>query len=471
MFRRFSANFAVFSIFFDAFLIAASLFIAAITRNELSVLGFVQVINADVWLPLWMYLVFPLIWVTMLLLFSVYDGRKNFRAVDEFGSLTFGSVLAAISMAGVLFLSYRSLSRFLYLVFVLVAYLLLSAWRILIRMIFRKNWFQGVRRDRKVLVLGAGKVGRRLRDQIDEQGVWGLNLVGFLDDDPWKQSRNLNVLGSLDDVRNVVKKYAVDDIVIALPRTAYHRLQQVVDMLYDLPVQVWVVPDYFSLTLNQASTSQFAGIPMVNLRAPALSEYQRMIKRGFDLILTSLSLPIFLPIVLLVSFLIKLDDKGPVFFFQKRMGENGRLFNMIKFRTMVVDAEKLQHLVEKTNEKGETIHKVRNDPRVTKIGRFLRATSLDELPQIFNVLKGDMSLVGPRPEMPHFVEKYDLWQRKRFAVPQGITGWWQVNGRSDRPMHLHTEDDLYYVQNYSIWLDFQILFKTIWVVMARKGAF
>jgi lipopolysaccharide/colanic/teichoic acid biosynthesis glycosyltransferase len=112
-----------------------------------------------------------------------------------------------------------------------------------------------------------------------------------------------------------------------------------------------------------------------------------------------------------------------------------------------------------------------DDPRVTRVGRFLRRTSLDEIPQLFNVLKGEMSLVGPRPEMPNLVEKYDLWQRKRFTVPQGMTGWWQVNGRSDKPMHLHTDEDLYYVQNYSIWLDLQIIFKTIWVVLRRKGAY
>jgi lipopolysaccharide/colanic/teichoic acid biosynthesis glycosyltransferase len=138
---------------------------------------------------------------------------------------------------------------------------------------------------------------------------------------------------------------------------------------------------------------------------------------------------------------------------------------------MVPDADRLQHLVERVDAHGNRVYKSRNDPRVTKIGRFMRRTSLDELPQIYNVLIGEMSLVGPRPELPQLVEKYDLWQRKRFAVPQGLTGWWQINGRSDKPMHLHTEEDLFYVQNYSIWMDLQILARTIWVVLQRKGAF
>jgi lipopolysaccharide/colanic/teichoic acid biosynthesis glycosyltransferase len=153
------------------------------------------------------------------------------------------------------------------------------------------------------------------------------------------------------------------------------------------------------------------------------------------------------------------------------VGENRRLFWMVKFRTMGEDAEKrLMEVVQQAEDKKITF-KVPDDPRVTRIGRFLRRTSLDELPQLINVLKGEMSLVGPRPELIELVERYEDWQQKRFAVPQGITGWWQINGRSDKPMHLHTEYDLYYVQNYSIFLDIQILWMTIWVVLLQKGAF
>jgi lipopolysaccharide/colanic/teichoic acid biosynthesis glycosyltransferase len=144
---------------------------------------------------------------------------------------------------------------------------------------------------------------------------------------------------------------------------------------------------------------------------------------------------------------------------------------MYKFRTMVENAEQLRHLVERQDGQGHVVHKVADDPRVTGVGHLLRRTSMDELPQFFNVLKGEMSLVGPRPELPFLVDCYELWQRKRFAVPQGITGWWQVNGRSDKLMHLNTEDDLYYVQNYSLLLDLQILLKTVWVVLRGKGAF
>jgi exopolysaccharide biosynthesis polyprenyl glycosylphosphotransferase len=196
-----------------------------------------------------------------------------------------------------------------------------------------------------------------------------------------------------------------------------------------------------------------------------------MVKRAFDLIVGSVIQIFVAPVMILIAFAIKISSPGPILFKQRRVGENGRLFWMYKFRSMIVDADTQLREVIREDEEGNIIHKTPHDPRITYIGRFIRRTSLDELPQLFNVMKGEMSLVGPRPELPFLVEKYEPWQRKRFAVPQGITGWWQVNGRSDKPMHLHTEDDLYYVQNYSLLLDMRILIKTIWVVLRGKGAY
>ena len=176
-------------------------------------------------------------------------------------------------------------------------------------------------------------------------------------------------------------------------------------------------------------------------------------------------------IVLVLTILIKLDSKGPAIFKQQRVGGNCETFFMYKFRSMVEDAEaRLSEVVVET-EKGQLLHKFRDDPRITRVGRFLRRTSLDELPQLFNVIKGEMSLVGPRPELPFLVERYQPWQRKRFAVPPGLTGWWQIRGRSQRSMYLHVQDDLYYTQNYSLLLDLQIVWKTIAVVLRGKGAY
>jgi exopolysaccharide biosynthesis polyprenyl glycosylphosphotransferase len=470
MFRRFSVNFAIFSIFFDATLMAFSLWLSSTLRPLFNSWSFVQKIPLPVNNPLVLYIVFPVIWVLVLMIFSVYDGRKNLRIVDELGSLTLGSALAAISMAGVLYFSYRDVSRFLFFTFWLLALFLLTVWRMVMRFIFRKELLGNVA-QRKVLILGAGTVGHRLGEEIHLHPNLGLVLSGYLDDDPAKLNPEKRVLGTLDRVREVVTQYKIDDVVVALPLSAHERLNQMVAELHDLPVRVWVIPDYFSFSLHKATVEEFAGIPMLDLRAPALSEYQRMVKRAFDLLLCVLLLPFALPVIGMIAIAIKLDTAGPVFYRAVRAGENGRLFNMLKFRTMVENADRMLTAVMYYDDEGHLMYKRKNDPRVTRVGAFLRHTSLDEVPQIFNVLVGDMSLVGPRPEIPELVEKYELWQRKRFAVPQGMTGWWQVNGRSDKPMHLNTQDDLYYVQHYSIWLDLQILVKTVWTVLRGRGAF
>ncbi|HSK89035.1 MAG TPA: sugar transferase [Anaerolineales bacterium] len=196
-----------------------------------------------------------------------------------------------------------------------------------------------------------------------------------------------------------------------------------------------------------------------------------MFKRLFDLFFGLVALILTLPLMALSVWLVYLEDGPPVIFRQARVGKDGNLFVMFKIRTMVKNAEQLQRQVERHDSEGNLIHKMKDDPRVTRVGRLLRRFSLDELPQLFNVLGGTMSLVGPRPEIPSLAERYEPWQRQRLDVLPGMTGWWQINGRSDKPMHLHTEDDLYYIQNHSIWLDLQIIVRTIWVVLSGKGAY
>lgn len=470
MFRRFSVNFALFSLGLDASLIILALYIADQLRWRLNVLPFVTLLASSIRLPVTLYLIFPLIWVAVLLMISVYDGRRNIRVIDELNGLTLGLLLSGGVMAGVLYFSFRNVSRLQFLMFIGLAFICQVGWRLIYRLVLRMRGWGGVSSQR-VLVLGAGNIGQQIAEKIREQSRLGMELVGFLDPEPDRFPGLANFLGTLDDARVVMQSQAIDDVVIALPRSHYNWLNRVASDLHDLPVRVWVIPDYFSLTLHRASVAEFAGIPMLDLRAPALSDYQRMLKRAFDLLVTAASLPGVLPVMGVIALMIRLDSPGPALLRQARAGENGRLFGMLKFRTMVQDADKLSHLVERADGEGNKLHKSPDDPRITRVGRVLRRASLDELPQLFNVLKGEMSLVGPRPEQPHLVEKYERWQRKRFAVPQGMTGWWQINGRSDRPMHLHTEDDLYYVQHYSIWLDLQIIIRTIWVVLRGKGAY
>src|SRR5215207_11003119 len=196
-----------------------------------------------------------------------------------------------------------------------------------------------------------------------------------------------------------------------------------------------------------------------------------MSKRVFDLLFASLALIFAMPLMAVSAFLVYLEDGAPVIFRQKRVGRAGKLFEIYKLRTMVKNAEQLQIQARKLDANGNLIHKTKDDPRITRTGRMLRRFSIDELPQLFNVLDGTMSLVGPRPEMTHIAETYQPWQRDRLTVLPGMTGWWQINGRSDKPMHLHVEDDLYYVQHHSMWLDLKIIIRTLWVVLIGKGAY
>ncbi|MBK8905693.1 MAG: sugar transferase [Anaerolineaceae bacterium] len=470
MLRRFSINYAIFSMGSDAVLTFLALTLAVIIRPFLPQFPYLVPVDQIV-LSQALYLIIPAVWVMTFLLSSVYDPKRIYKITDEIQTIVIAEAVASLICAGILYLGYREFSRWLFATFVFINTVFILSWRVFLRLGF--NFWRSPSRERRVLIVGAGRTGRSVGQMMQDYQWTGLNLVGYLDDDLAKKGDGLPILGGVGSARQVVEKYNIQDVVVALPQRAYGQINKLTVTLHDLPVHVRVVPDYFSLALYRASVDDFGGIPMINLRDPALNEVQRLVKRIFDLFFGIVSVMLLLPILAIISLFIKLDSKGPIVFRQERVGENGRIFNMFKFRTMVPDAEAHREQITEINpENGRILFKKRpDDPRVTRIGRFLRRTSLDELPQLFNVLLGDMSLVGPRPELPWLVDQYEPWQRKRFAVPQGMTGWWQVNGRSDKPLHLHTEDDLYYVQNYSIWMDIYILLKTPWVVLRGKGAY
>lgn len=211
--------------------------------------------------------------------------------------------------------------------------------------------------------------------------------------------------------------------------------------------------------------------PQLRQNSTGLSDRQRVVKRAFDLVFASLALIIALPLIVAIAIAIKSTSKGPVIFIQDRVGEGGRHFKIFKFRSMVENAEALQPQMNEIDEDGHLIHKHENDPRVTTVGKFIRKTSLDELPQLVNVIRGEMSVVGPRPELPWIVERYEDWQHRRFDIPQGITGWWQISGRSDKPCHLHTELDIEYIEKYSFWMDVRIILMTLPALLRGKGAY
>jgi exopolysaccharide biosynthesis polyprenyl glycosylphosphotransferase len=469
MLRRFSINLALFSMFLDALSTGLGLFLAVTLRPILNSLSLFKTINNPTLVPTISYILFPLIWVGIFASLSIYDGRRFLRAADELAALFLATFIASISTAGILYFSFRDVSRALFLLFVLITFLFCLTWRIFARLYFRSRRETSPTK-RRLLVIGTGPLGQSVGKQIQNSQWENLTLVGYVDDGN-PEGNKIPILGSLDKLKGMIPLFQVTDVVIALPYSAYHRMTDIVACLDDQPVGVWIALGFFDLALYRTDIDDFAGIPMLDLRASAIDDYQRMMKRAFDLFFCFFTTILVLPFMGLIALLILLEDGQPVLFRQKRVGENGRLFEMLKFRTMVRNAEELQSQVAKLDAEGNLIHKTKDDPRVTDVGRILRRFSLDELPQLFNILAGTMSIVGPRPEMPYLVDRYQPWQRKRFAVPPGLTGWWQVSGRSDKPMHLHTEDDLYYIQNYSIWLDLQIIVRTIWVVLVGKGSY
>ncbi len=470
MLRRFSLDFAIFSIALDAALIATALAIATSFRPALSNLAFVKLIPGPIRLPWLVYLSFPVVWTGMLYLFSVYDGRRNLRAWREIASLSAGSLLATVVLAGILYLTFRETSRFLFISFALLAYTLILAWRILYRLFFRLGVIQGAQ-PRRVVIVGSEPASLEIAKHVQSYQKLGLTLVGWIGDEPCASPSPYEIIGGLSDAPEIIRELQIDDVVISSSVKDDESLMLLITRLSLLPVRIWVIPDTFEPALFKTRIDEFAGIPMLDLRAPGLTESQRLVKRSFDLIVTLLLSPLYLPLMGVIAVLIQRDSPGPVIFRQRRAGENGRIFTLYKFRSMVENAEDLRHLVQQADAQGRRIHKSQHDPRVTRIGKTLRRTSLDELPQLFNVLRGEMSLVGPRPELPEVVAQYQPWQHKRFSVPPGMTGWWQIHGRSDRPLHLNTQDDLYYIDNYSIFLDISILLRTIAAVWRRKGAY
>jgi len=468
IFRRFSIQFTIFSIILDAGLTLLALVVAVVLRPSLASLPFLRLLP-EVHFPLVLYLFVPLLWIAIFLIASVYDPKRVYKAVDEFRIVTIATGFAALCFAGLLYFTYREISRGIFITFVLLDLFLLLGWRVVARIAFRLGNIPSSKR--RVLIVGAGELGQRVVQMIREY-VWSnLQLVGFIDDEPDGSEADAPILGSLDEARSVVEKKGVEEVIIALPYHAYKKLTQITDDLLTLPVQVRIVPDYLHLALYHITIDDFGGLPLINLRATALSYYQYLTKRAFDLIVGTIVTLLALPLMIIAAAAIKLDSSGPIIFKQQRVGENGRLFPMYKFRSMVADAEDRHQDVIQNDKAGNIVHKAPNDPRVTRVGRFIRRTSIDEIPQLFNVLKGDMSLVGPRPELPWLVDQYEPWQRKRFVVPPGITGWWQIQGRSDQPMHLNTNLDLFYIRNYSILFDLYILWRTIGAVLKRKGAF
>lgn len=416
-----------------------------------------------------LHLIVLVVYPVAFLALSVYDLRRDTRPVGEPLSLARAVLVGSFVFAGVLYFTYRDIPRLLVIYFAVAQLALLAGARLLIGAALRLR-SQGGRPLSRVLLVGTGEVAQRVAEEIRARLGESVVVLGCVDDEPGAALEALPLLGKLSDVPDLVQRLAVDDVIMALPASQYLAVEQLVYALLTLPVRVRLVPDYLRLVVVQSSLESLGGIPMIGLREPRITGLAWAIKRTFDFAATLALLLVSWPLMVLIALAIRLDSRGPAIFAQERVGENGRLFRMYKFRTMWADADARGPQLG-FDAQGHAIYKWPNDARVTRVGRLLRRTSLDEMPQFFNILRGDMSLVGPRPEMRFLVERYDAWQRQRLAVPPGLTGWWQVNGRSNLPMHLNTQFDLYYIRNYSLWLDVKILWKTVWVVVRGQGAY
>lgn len=410
-------------------------------------------------------LVFPITFLAL----SVYDIRRGTRPVGDPYSLTRAVVVGTFVFAGVLYFSYRDIPRLLVVYFFFAELAVLAGTRLLAGLALRLLRQQG-RPLSRVLLIGVGEAAAGVAAAVRSRLGDSVMIVGCADDEAASGPDGLPVLGKLTDVPALVRTLAVDEVILALPAKHYTEVETLAYALLTLPVRVRLVPDYLRLVVVQSSVESLGGMPLIGLREPRISGMSWAIKRIFDLVVTLILLLLTWPLMLLIALAIRLDSPGPIIFKQQRVGENGRSFRMYKFRTMFSDAEAYGPQLG-FDPKGRPMYKWSGDTRITRVGHFLRRTSLDEMPQFFNVFTGEMSLVGPRPEMQFIVELYEPWQRQRLAVPPGITGWWQVNGRSDLPMHLNTQYDLYYIRNYSLWLDLKILWKTVGVVLRGQGAY
>lgn len=410
------------------------------------------------------------VWTTSFVALSVYDIDRSLGFWNEIKQVVIASILSVLVVMGIFYLFEIAQSRSTLLAEFSIAAIVSIIWRLMFRIKQVVSAAKKMLTHQHILIVGTGDLGQQIAELI-ERSPGMQQVVGFVSNSK-KATSSLPVVGSFDDdISEIVKKESVDEVVIALPNKDYDKLSSIVIALRKLSIPVHVVPSYLNLALYTPTVRHLGDLSLINLQSSAMTSRQRLFKRVFDIMVSGFAIFLTLPVMIAVAIAIKLDSQGPVLFKQVRVGENGKPFKMFKFRSMVVNAEALQKKVNQVDENGNVIHKSRNDPRVTRMGRIVRKTSLDELPQLFNVFFGDMSLVGPRPELAWIVENYQPWQHQRFDVPQGITGWWQVNGRSDKPCHLNTDQDIYYVKNYSFWLDVKILLMTVPALLKGKGAF
>ena len=408
-----------------------------------------------------------ILWPVVFYFHGLYQIRRGRSRVDEALSVLFAVLLASVLLSVVVAWyrpplepgseEYFTYSRAFLALFGIAGLAFVVAVRNTIRQVLRRARLHGLNLQR-ILVVGAGALGQEITQKILAHRELGFEVVGFLDDDPGKAGRSFQgvpVVGSTHDVEGVIAEHSIDQVYVALPLEAHRKMLRLLQVVSRECVEVKLVPDILQYATLNAALEDVDGTPVINLSQVPLQGWSSLAKRAMDVAIAAAALAVLLPLLPFVAALIWIEDHGPIFYSQERMGLDGRSFMIWKFRSMRVNAESSTG----------PVWAVKDDPRRTRIGSFLRHWSLDELPQLWNVLRGDMSIIGPRPERPAFVHefKHKIPQYMlRHRVKAGITGWAQVHGwRGNTSIKKRIQYDLYYIENWSLKLDLKILWMTL----------
>lgn len=456
----------------ETVLLVGAFFVAYWLRNTFFVDDYGQL--APILQYRWLlYIIIPL-WLILLYSFRLYESRRTKSHWRELWKIMkvaiFGTCLL---MAFVFIFKAAYISRLFIGFFGGITFLFLAIERSVLRL-----WTRTVRRKgynfRNILIVGTGSRAREMRDLIDNHKEWGLQLIGFVSDHPdyrLRHIKNVPVIGNVSELPRLLEENVVDELIFAISRKQLEGLEETFLLCEEQGIRTRVAVNFFPHMIAKVHLEEFHGVPLLTFTTTPHNELLLMAKRTFDIIISLLLLTLFFPIIILIAIAIKLNSEGPILFRQTRIGLNGREFTFHKFRSMCQGAEGMKDEIAHLNEMDGPAFKVKGDPRITSFGAFLRRTSLDELPQLYNVLLGNMSIVGPRPPLPEEVEQYKRWQRRRLSMKPGLTCLWQVGGRNKiNDFKKWMELDLRYIDNWSLKLDFQIFLKTILVVLAGRGA-
>ncbi len=459
----------------DALLIAAAFALAYLARYHWQ---WLRQLEPTYFVPLRVYIpsIAALTAILMLMLWvSGAYGDARGRGLWDEGVIVLRSVVLGIAtMIVAVFLSTPSFySRLIFGYTGIFALVLLGVARIVERNVMNRLHRRGIGVQR-LLIAGVGEIGQSVMRSCIARPELGRVVVGFVDDDPERAVTDIGrfkALGTLSDLPALIVAHRVDEVVVALPWQAHRRILEVVRACERENVRVRIVPDLFQLSLSQMVVENLDGIPLIGVTEPHLAAWERIVKRAIDLLGAAVGLLVLSPLMAALALAVRIDSPGPAIFRQERVGRGGRTFTCLKFRTMVRDAEAQLDALRDRNEADGPLFKIKDDPRRTRVGKFLRRTSLDELPQLWNVLRGEMSLTGPRPAIPAEVAQYEPWHLRRLEVSPGISGMWQVSGRSDVGFDEMVLLDIYYIENWSPLLDLRIILKTIPVALFGKGAY